>query len=160
MVQRAQRQGSSLSSSSPHHCQVRPQSEITIHGVLKGECQESRVTLSRPHVAQVKKLSGSWLQHSFRTQIIISLTLRHISKIVKGHDLIWPSHCFTPSQGFWVLLSCRCHRQDLLWYLTLLTYFVTYFNVFGASGLLGGLLLLNTGPFKFNTVTDFDKSLS
>ena len=39
-------------------------------------------------------------------------------KIAKGHHLIWPSHCFTPSQGFWVLLSCHCHRQDSLWYLT------------------------------------------
>ena len=100
MVQRAQRQGSSLSSSSPHHCQVRPQSEITIHGAFKGACQESRVTLSRPHVAQVKRLSGSGLQHSLRTQIIISSTLHHLSKSDFRHHLIQPVLISLPLRDF------------------------------------------------------------
>ena len=48
----------------------------------------------------------------------LSTVIASSLKIAKGHHLIWPSHSFTPSQGFWVLLSCHCHRQDLLWYLT------------------------------------------
>ena len=72
---------------------------ILSHRLLISEpriCQESGINLSRPHVAQVKRISDSWpctLRGHYLTVTVSSL------KIAKNHHLIWPSHCFTPSLG-------------------------------------------------------------
>ena len=42
------------------------------------------------------------------------------SSLKFGFQATFDSACphFTPSQGFWVLLSCHCHRQDSFRYFT------------------------------------------
>ena len=56
---------------------------------LKGACQESRIMLSRPDVAQVKRISGNGQEHS-QSQIIISPSPYHRSKSDFRHHLIPP----------------------------------------------------------------------
>ena len=79
-------------------------------------CQESIVTSSR---SSSQKDQWHWSRALSETQLIISPSPHHLSNSKNWtlFDSVRPSH-FTPSQGFWELLSCHCRRQDSLWYLT------------------------------------------
>ena len=52
-------------------------------------CQMLRINLSRPHAAQVKRISGNGQEHSL-SQIIISPSAHHLSKLNFRHHLIPP----------------------------------------------------------------------
>ena len=113
---RAQRQSSSLSSSSFSSLSSEANQERSL-----GHCSQGSVSkyqMSRPHVAQVKRYQ--W--HQGRAFIFRLRPLSHCHCIISKIRFQAPfdSAClhFTPSQGFWVLLSCHCHRQDSFRYLT------------------------------------------
>ena len=82
---------------------------------LKGTCQRSRDHMASRGSSQ--KDQWQWSEH-FQIEIIISLTLHHLQKFDFRRHFYSACLHFTPSQGFWVLLSCHCHRQDSFRYLT------------------------------------------
>ena len=78
------------------HCQTH---SFIIRQVRTRERVKDQEITSWPHVAQVKRVSGNGQEHS-QSQIIISLTLHHLSKFDFRHHLILPVLISLPLRDF------------------------------------------------------------
>ena len=115
---RAQRQSSSLSSSSFSSLSSKANQVRSLGQCSQGSVSKIRSQLMASRGSSQKDVFSDiravHIQHSdhYLIDIASSLKIRFQAPFDSACLL------FTPSQGFWVLLSCHCHRQDLFRYLT------------------------------------------